>query len=241
VGKKAGTIFQPSMGFIGEIPISTSDLDDMSSEVKALIQKNRLGNATDILTQKFPLTMLTFMASFASYNTEQNYWQAFADTLGVNKQYLYNQRWHKIFISLAKKHGLKVFDFEDDPNPYVTSIRFQGGIPSHSLPDYFERMVLPAVERPALKEAPIKQTLKYLLKHSYFVDSPVLDFLNNSGDLGVEFFSESCKLARHALNNYGAILSTDEVDLRSTSLVDSQSGGSVVRTASNIGASHTCK
>ena len=211
--KRLTPYFNHQLGFIGEISISASELDDMSGEVKALIHKNGLGNATGILTRKFPLTLLTFMASFASYNIEQNYWQVFADAIGVNKQYLYNQRWHKNFTSIARKRGLKVFDFEDDPNPYVTSIRFQGGIPSHSLPDYFERMVLPAIKRPALREAPVKQTLNYLLTHAYFVDSPVLDFLKNSGDLGLEFFSESCKLARHALDNYGAILGTDEVDL----------------------------
>lgn len=198
---------------IGEIPLSYEEVEQLGW-VCHLILYNNMRGGSDILYYDYPELMLTLMPKFAAYNTARDYWQAFADFLDVDKNALYTQeRWHKCFVELAQARGFKVFSFADDPTPYVTSIRFQGGIPTYSLPDYFEKMVLPAVERSALRELPVKDALSYLLDHTYFVDSPVLDFLRNSGDLGVEFFSESCRLAKHALINHGEILSIDEVNL----------------------------
>jgi hypothetical protein len=206
--------YESGLRIIGEIPFSQADIEDMGESVHAVINAEGMTQGTRTLTTEYYYLFITLMAGFAAHNTEQNYWQAFADFLELEKQSLYNAGWHHWFVGLAKQHGLKVFSFEDDPTPYVTSIRYQGGIPAHSLPDYFERMVLPAVQRPELREVPPKKALDHLLQgHVYFVDSPVLDFLRNSGELGVEFFEKSCKLARHALQNHGAVLNAAEIDL----------------------------
>lgn len=211
--KRLRPFFNSKLRIIGEIPLSNIDIEEMAQEVGSLIRSEGLTRATSKLTTEYPLTLLTLMSGFAALNTEQNYWQAFADLIGTDKSGLYNSGWHRHYVRLAKNRNLKVFDFQDDPTPYVTSIRFQGGIPTYSLPDYFERMVLPAVERPELREVNHKEALAYLLNHTYFVDSPVLDFLKNSGDLGLQFFSDSCKLMGQALKNNGEILSSSELDL----------------------------
>jgi hypothetical protein len=211
--KRLVLFFTPSLRIIAEIPISIEDVEEMGQAVKSLIQLQGMTSATNILAKKYPLTMLTLMASYAAYNTQQNYWQSFADFLGVEKNQLDNQSWRHYFVELAKKNKLKVFDFEDSNTPYVTSIRFQGGIPLYSLPDFFERMVMPTVERKGLSEIPSAQALNYMLEHALFVDSPVLNFLRNSGELGVEFFAESRKLVRHSLKNQGEILPYNQVDL----------------------------
>lgn len=205
--------FNSGLRLLGEIPLSFSDVEDMAEGVKGCILDHKLAKATAVLTHKYPQTLITFMSAFAAYNTQQNYWQAFADRIGVEKAQLNNQRWHHEYVRLAENRGLKVFSFKDDPTPYVTSIRFQGGIPAHSLPDYFEKMVLPAVERPGLRDVQPKEALKHLLANVYLVDSPVLDFLQNSGDLGVDFFAESCKLARHVIGHYGAMPPAGTVNL----------------------------
>lgn len=211
--KRLTPYFKARLRLLGEIPLSFSDVEDMAEGVKGCIRDHGLVKATAVLTQKYPQTLITFMSAFAAYNTQRNYWQAFADRIGVDKTQLNNRGWHHQFVSLAKARGLKVFDFKDDPNPYVTSIRFQGGIPAYSLPDYFERMVLPAVERPGLSDLTPQDALKHLLLNIYLVDSPVLDFLENSGEMGEGFFAESCKLARYVLQNHGAMPPADEVDL----------------------------
>lgn len=205
--------YRSGLRIIGEIPLTFKDLEELAGVCNQIFTKNGFVRGTHILYHDYPLLMLTLMPCFAAHNTQRDYWQAFADFIKVEKQALYNQKWHHIFVELAKARKFKVFTFEDDPTPYVTSIRFQGGIPAYSLPDYFEKMVLPAVERPGLREIKPQEALEYLIDHVYFVDSPVLDFLRNSGELGAEFFQESCKLARHALLNHGEILSVDDVEL----------------------------
>lgn len=211
--KRLAPYFGSHLRIIGEIMLSLSDVEEIAAVVKSCIHHQGLTRATEILTKQFPCTYLTLMAEFAAHNVQQNYWQAFADLVGADKPGLYNQGWHHKFVELAKKKGFKVFDFGDDPTPYVTSIRFQGGIPTYSLPDYFSRMVLPAVQRPGLREVSPTQALNTLINTVYFVDSPVLDFLKNSSELGVEFFAESCRMARHALEHNGEILPPDMLSL----------------------------
>lgn len=211
--KRLGLFYTPSLRIIAEIPISIDDVEEMGTAVKSLIKSKGMTTSTNTMVKRYPLTMLTLMASYAAYNTQQNYWQSFADFLDVERNQLDNQGWRHHFVKLAKRRNLKVFDFEDSNTPYVMSIRFQGGIPTYSLPDFFERMVLPSVERPALNEISTEKVLAYLMDRVLFVDSPVLNFLRNSGELGIEFFEESRKLVRHALKNHGEILPYEQVDL----------------------------
>jgi len=206
--------YNKGLRIIGEIPFTYADLESMAEAIGGFVRKNgRKSETTERLVRDYPLTFITLMSGFAAYNTEQNFWQAFADFVHVDIMFIQGQWWRSEFITIAKKLNLKVFDFEDAAHPYVTSIRYQGGIPMYSLPDYFGKMVLPAVQRPDLREVSPKEALKHLLEHSYFVDAPVLNFLENSGDFGVEFFAESCHLARHALEHNGEVLPLEEVNL----------------------------
>jgi len=211
--KRLGLFFTPSLRIIAEIQLSEEDVESIAEGVKELIDRQGFPAASKFLKRKYPLSLLSLMSGFGALNTQQNYWQAFGNLIGVDQQDLFNHHWNRTFIELAKKIGLRIFKFEDTSTPYVTSIRFQGGIPAYSLPDFFERIVLPTVEREGLKEISSELALNYMLKHALFVDSPVLNFLRNSGDLGIEFFEEARKLIRHASNNHGEILTYDQVDL----------------------------
>ena len=213
--KRLKPFFNGTLRIIGEIPLSYADIEEISNQVKLNADIIKVSGVTKQFRDYYPLTFITLLSIFAAYNTQRDFWQAFADFVHFDKSSILNQCWHKLFVELAKKQGLKVFEFGEDPLPYVTSIRFQGGIPAYSLPDYFERMVLPAVERPILREMPIETVLNSLIKRVLFVDSPVLDFLKNSGTYGIDFFKESCRLARHAIKNHGEILPANEVDLPS--------------------------
>lgn len=205
--------FASGIRIIGEIPLSYEDIEDIALSLKTFIKLNGLISYTTRKFSRYPYSFLTLLSGFASYNTNRDYWQSFADFINVDKQTILNQHWHHKFIELAKEKGLGTFDFSEISNPYVTTIRFQGGIPSYSLPDYFERMILPTINRSSLREAPPKTALEYWSRHAMFVDSPVLNFFDYSGELGEEFFAESCKLALHAKQNHGEILSLESVKL----------------------------
>lgn len=198
---------------IGEIPLTRAEVEDMLAGVRACIQRNGIGQATDLLTKRYPHLFLTLLAGFAAQNTEQSFWIALGQRLNISHNYLFNYRWHYVFMKWVKRYQLRYFDSEDAANPFVTTIRFHGGIPAYSLPDFFERLLLPTIKRPELNEIPTRQAMEAVLKTAYFVDSPVINFLEYSGSLGIEFFDACRKLARHYFRTNGDLLPASDLNL----------------------------
>lgn len=164
--------FTRSLRLLAEIPLTRTDIEDICAGVCASINRIGIAEATRFVTSRYPHTFLVMMAGFAAHNTEQGYWAALGGAMGVSQYELFNRGWHTTFKQEMKLRGLPYFDYEEAANPYVTTIRFHGGIPAYSLPDFFERLLLPTVKRPALNEIPTKQAMAAVLKTAYFVDSP---------------------------------------------------------------------
>lgn len=198
--------FESQLRIIGEIPLSESDLDELAEDVRHFLNAfSKFNRATEDLTHIYPYAFLTLLAHFAAHNDEAGYWEALQQKIGA-PQDLHITRWHQRFVTLAQQHGLKTFTDAEAANYYVATIRFHGGIPAYSLPDLFDRMVRPAVEEKKLREIPPKDALAYLLERVHFVDRPVLDFLSNSGEMGLAWFEACCKLVKHARQNHGEVL-----------------------------------
>ena len=185
----------------------------MGAGISASIQRIGLPAATRVLIERYPHLFLAFLVGFASHDTEQSYWIALGNYLVVDHNHLFNHQWHYKFVGMVKKLGLPYFENEDVSNPFVTTIRFHGGIPAYSLPDFFERLLLPTIKRASLSEVPSKQAMKAVLKTAHFVDMPVINFLENSGKLGEDFFDASRKMARHYLKTQGELLPAQELGL----------------------------
>lgn len=205
--------FNRSLRIIGEIPLTRIDVEDMLAGVRACIQRNGMGKATTLLTRQYPHLYLTFLAGFAALNTEKSYWIALADRLGVTQHQLFGNFWHYAFLNEVKQRRMPYFDGEDTVNPFVNTIRFHGGIPAYSLPDFFERLLMPTIRRPGLNEVPTRQAMANVLNTAYFVDSPVLNFLENSGQLGEDFFDACRRMARHYMQTHGDLLPAAELGL----------------------------
>lgn len=197
---------------IGEIPITRSEMEEIGAEIRACIRDLGLPQTIDILDSDYPCVFLVFLTAFGAYNTERDYWGALGDEIGAAREHLFNHRWHRRYLDKVKRRGLRYFEEKESSTPYVTTIRYHGGIPVYSLADYFRVFVLPAVDRPELAEVSTRQALDALLKSAYNVDAPVINFLENSGALGEEFFEACCKLARHYRQRQ-EILPASDVDL----------------------------
>jgi len=203
--------FESQLRIIGEIPISESDLDELAEAVKKFLDAcPSFSRGTQMLIKHHPFVFLTLLAHFSAHNDQAGYWEALQEKVGADQD-LHNSRWHEHFVNLAQKHELRTFSEADTLNFYVATIRFHGGIPTYSLPDFFDRMVVPAVEDKNLREIAPKDALADLLKHVQFVDRPVLDFLKNSGEMGLTWFESCCKLVRHARKNHGEVLPRAQV------------------------------
>lgn len=205
--------FKSGLRIIGEIPLSYADIEEIGSLIKKYVDQHGYFQATQNIQHLYPLSFVTLLSIFSAYNTQQNFWQAFADFVHLDKGNIFNYKWHHVFVEIVEERGFKFFDAKKARTHYVMTIRFHGGIPIYSLPDYFERIVIPTVQRPGISELPSTNALKFMLDHAYFVDSPVINFLENSEELGLHFFDESRKLARHAESHYGEILGADQIDL----------------------------
>lgn len=209
--KRLKPFFDSHLRIIGEVPLSEVEVDELADLIKKFIAESpTFATATIRLSSNFPYVFMTFLAHFAMYNDQAGYWKTLQNRIGAPED-LHNEGWHRRFVRLARNHNLKTFTFEDTPNYYVATIRFHGGIPTYSLPDFFDRMVVPAVTQQGLREIPPEDALTYLLHHVIFVDKPVLDFLENSGDMGLAWFEACCKLVRHARQNHGEVLPSSEV------------------------------
>jgi hypothetical protein len=210
--KRLKPYFSRRLLMVGEIPISRSEMEDIASGVRGCIQRQGLSHATEILDSQFPYTYLVFLTAFGAFNIARDYWGALGEEIGTAREHLFNHRWHHRYLEKIKKLGMRYFAEEDSSTPYVTTIRYHGGIPVYSLADYFRRFVLPAVDRPELTEVSARQALDVLIRTAYNVDSPVINFLENSGALGESFFEACCELARH-YRQYGEVLHAGNLDL----------------------------
>lgn len=197
---------------IGEIPISRQEMEDMAAGIRGCIQRQGLPRATEILDSQYPHTYLVFLTAFGAYNTARDYWGALGEEIGAVREHLFNHHWHQRYLEKIKQLGLRYFAEAESATPYVTTIRYHGGIPVYSLADYFRHFVLPAVDRPELAELSARQALEVLMRTAYNVDSPVINFLENSGVLGEAFFEACRQLARH-YRLHGEVLSTVNLNL----------------------------
>ncbi|MDD3947865.1 MAG: hypothetical protein PHT43_00195 [Anaerolineaceae bacterium] len=203
--KRLKPFFDSGLRIIGEIPLNETDVDELAEEVRNFLAGfDKFTRATNVLTKRFPYVFMTLLAHFSMYNDQSGYWHALQLAVGADQD-LHITLWHRKFVNLARQNDLKTFDISDTPNYYVASIRFHGGIPSYYLPDFFERMVVPAVTQQDLRHIPPKEAMNYLLQHAY-LGRPVLDFLENSGEMGLAWFEACCKLVRHARENHGEVL-----------------------------------
>lgn len=197
--------FDSGLRIIGEIPLTETDVDKLAVVVRRFLARyDKFTQATHIFTKRYPHVFMTLLAHFSMYNEQSGYWHALQQAVGADQD-LHITFWHQRFVNLARLNNLKTFSDSDTPNYYVASIRFHGGIPSYYLPDFFERMVVPAVTQTNLKKISAKEALNYLLPRAYLA-RPVLDFLENSGDMGLAWFEACCKLVRHARENHGEVL-----------------------------------
>jgi len=207
--KRFTPFFNTSLRIIGEIPLSEGDLEEILDLVRDDIKAKDLPQTTDRLEKVYPHTFLTMLAHYAAHNDQQGYWNTLGERLET--EYIFNYQWHRKFVKACRDYGLFTFTRRDMNNYYVATVRFHGGIPTYSLPDFFEKMVIPAVTRTEYREVPPEQLLPHLIDIVRFVDKPVLDFLDNSGEMGKTWFDQCCQLARHAKQNFGEVLPIEAV------------------------------
>ena len=186
---------------LGEIELSQDDFEELTNEFRVMVMQGpNIHEVTRHLERICPRTFATFLAHFAARNTKRDFWDALAELVGSSSSDLNNANWRKLFIKIIKENGKPTFeDVGGVTSKYVTSMRIHGGIPVYSLSDFFKNMIRPALERDQYRGLTPSELLGALMQRTdvqLFTDSPVRNFFEYSGKVGVEFLSECVKMAR---------------------------------------------
>ena len=146
---------------IGELPYTPADLEHLGGLIRARIANN-LSAGTHFLEHKTPTCLACFLVWAGIEGYEGNtYWPAVSARTGLDDP-SWQTRWGRIFLRFLHRNRLPVFDIEGS-TAYVTPILGHGGVPGSCLPEYFEKVLAPLVER-HLAESEDVEAVRYELQ-----------------------------------------------------------------------------
>ena len=129
---------------LSEIPVTRVEITQIGHRLRTLMQRSQV---TELKRQfaRYRCTWIVYMAAVAARNDDRGYWAALGESLGIALTLAQCQSLGASFLDAVSELGLHTFEAAGGYR-YVTPIRLHGGIPAYSLPDFFEFLVLPAVQ-----------------------------------------------------------------------------------------------
>lgn len=130
---------------LGEIPLTTEDMDKLSEMVQKTIASS-ISKGTQDLKKKYPVSFACFLVGMGRfYDKENGYWPILEQRIGAIDSNWKNI-WGRIFLQFLQQRSLSEFN-EEMGLAYVTPILGHAGIPEDCLDEFFERIVFPLVYR----------------------------------------------------------------------------------------------
>ena len=146
--------FQRRLRLVGEIPLHRRDVEELADLISVhfveITQQEGMPRATKELTDRYPHAFIVFLTAFATFNEQLNYWRTLSERLNIPESHLNNYSWRHITYNWIKGNNLPILSEKQVSDKYVSTLRFHGGIPLYSLPDFFAHVLLPSVEKPEL-------------------------------------------------------------------------------------------
>ncbi len=194
--------YLPNIELLGEISLNQVEFNELKIAIGDFVKRRGLAEATHCLRDDYPAVFVTYLAFEAALNDERSFWDKVSHALGLEtSQPLFhsNHHWGKnfreiltLFPNLRQFKGVSGLE-------YVTPIRLHGGIPAHSLPDFFRHILSPSLEKAPFDGMEDEPALKVLLQRSvaeFFVDDIVRHFFKHGGEPALKFFGKCRHLAR---------------------------------------------
>ncbi len=192
---------------LGEIPLEPNEHADIEHAIRELVSQHGLTKATRLLECKYPAAFVTYLAFKAAFNDDRSFWKNVARAIGLETPQPFfhpAHHWGHTFLKIIEAHpNLRRFAGVSGLE-YVTPIRLHGGIPAFSLPDFFQYILLPSVEKAPYDGMDDEAALRALLEHytaQLFVDDVVRYFFLHAGQAAQKFFSKCRRMARLAQTN----------------------------------------
>lgn len=135
-----------NVSLLGEIPLSPEDLDHLSTLIHQTITPD-ISKGTRLLELKAPTCLACFLVwmGIVGYR-DGDYWSAVRESTGLVEDPNWERRWGQIFLDFLRTNDLSRFEIPGSLT-YVTPILAHGGIPYSCLDEFFEKVLLPMVQR----------------------------------------------------------------------------------------------
>ncbi len=189
---------------LGEIPLEQAGHAELERALGEFVRKHGLREATRRLKEESPAAFVTYLAFKAAFNEERGFWDKVAQIAGLESQqplFHPTHHWGQIFLEIIESYpNLRRFRGVSGLE-YITPIRLHGGIPAASLPDFFQHILSPSMEKAPYDGMNDEAALNALLRRytaELFVDDVVRYFFQHTGGAGLSFFKKCRQMARQA-------------------------------------------
>jgi hypothetical protein len=152
------------VGLLGQIAFPSEDLNLLGTLIHQAISPN-ISRGTRILENDAPTCLACFLVwtGIVGYR-DGDYWSAVCESTGLPAGPNWEQRWGQAFLNFLEANDLPRFEIEGS-HTYVTPILTHGGIPNSCLDEYFERLLLPLIQRELVNPADSTEVIHELTLH----------------------------------------------------------------------------
>lgn len=226
-----------AVDLIGELDLTSEEAQEIGSLIAALIRVSSPQEGTRQLERRYPSAFAAYLVFQGGYSYDRgDFWGGVCAGAGLLNEGNLTVAWGQAFERICRKFDLTR---EFAGHRYVGAILGHGGIPTNSLRDFFEHMLQPSVTKPELAALSTADLILEWLTSAtqYYVDKPILRFLEYGGQVAEDFVERCRRMARDYAQE-DELPAADEVGLPA-SLVDAyqewigQSG--LTRTAPSSG------
>lgn len=184
---------------LADFNLSQSDCESIGACVRTMVSARGQLPTIHRLREEFPLTFATFLVAEGVYFYSAGaYWSDVGQRTGISSQNL-SSPMGQAFEKILEQFMLPTFrklEFEAATR-YVSKILAHGGIPRHSLPDFFARLLRPAISHGMTTDEVIEQW-RAIPGRFFDIDKPVRRFLLYGGSTARRFLENCLQMAEQA-------------------------------------------
>jgi len=150
-----------NVDLLGQTALSPEDLDHLGTLIRQRISPN-ISEGTRFLGREAPTCLTCFLVwtGIVGYR-DGDYWSAVRESTGLVEGPNWERRWGQIFLDFLETNDLPRFDIEGGLT-YVTPILTHGGIPNSCLSEYFEKVLLPLIQRDLIDPTDLEEIIHEL-------------------------------------------------------------------------------
>jgi hypothetical protein len=188
---------------LGELDLTPDMAAELGGLLRDLIRRHGQSEALHLIDRDYRTCAAVFLVAqgIAGYS-QGTYWPSVHQVLGLDAQRATRFGWElgQLFERFLRSRSLPMFpEVREQSLRYVSVILLHGGIPDYCLDDFFRYIIFPAATYPELIHMDADTLIDewtYATSIHYFIDKPILYFLDYGGEIAIDFIERCLALAR---------------------------------------------